>query len=120
MMDAMRNMMADFTRDNGRPQSGDTEGRAAVGESPGGAVPTAVRETPGEAELIRDTVVTAVRETICVAEIRGISEQMNAEKLQYHLRLAQRGISQTSQGGLETGVHTPARWRQGARHLATA
>lgn len=46
MEDAMRNMMADFMRDNGRSESGGAKGSAAVGESPAGAGPTAVRNTP--------------------------------------------------------------------------
>lgn len=55
---AMKSMMADFMRDNGRSESGGAEGNAAVGESTAkvsttavgessrGAVPTAVGETP--------------------------------------------------------------------------
>lgn len=39
-------------------------------------------------------------------EVRALSEQFNSE--QFQLNFAQRGVSQTSQGGLERGVHTPA------------
>ena len=53
-----------------------------------------------------------------MTEDHGSSEQLDPDKLQYQLRLLQRVISQTSQGGLETRVHTPARWSQ-ARNLAS-
>ena len=42
-MNAMRNMLAEFTRDNGQSESGGVVGSAAVGESPGGAISTVVR-----------------------------------------------------------------------------
>ena len=75
LMDAMRNTVAEFIRDDGQSEFGGVEGSAAVGgrparagptavgDSPGGAAPTAVRETLAEAGLVRDTA-TAVRETI--------------------------------------------------------
>ena len=74
-MDAMRNMLAEFVRDDGQSESGCVEGSAAVGQrpapagltavedSPGWAVPIALPETPAEAWLVRDTA-TAGRETI--------------------------------------------------------
>lgn len=43
----------------------------------------------------------------CMTKARTVSEQGNAEELQLQLGLAQRGVSQTRQGGLERGVHTP-------------
>lgn len=43
MDEAMRSTMAEFTLNNGRSESGGTEDSAAVGESPAGAGPTAVR-----------------------------------------------------------------------------
>ena len=45
MMHAMREMMAEFMRNNGRSESSSTEGSVAVGGSPRGAEPTAARET---------------------------------------------------------------------------
>ena len=50
MMHAMREMMADFMRDNGRSESSSAEGSAAVGGSPRGAEPTAARETSAAAD----------------------------------------------------------------------
>ena len=41
--------MAEFTRNNGRSESGSAEGSAAVGQIPRGIVPAAVRETPAAA-----------------------------------------------------------------------
>ena len=49
MMNAMRDMMAEFTRSDGRSESGSAEGSAAVVQVPRGAVPTAVKETPAAA-----------------------------------------------------------------------
>lgn len=41
-------------------------------------------------------------------EFRGISRYWDVEdELQLHLRLAKRGVSQTSQEGLKRGAHTP-------------
>ena len=54
-----------------------------------------------------------------MTDVLGILEQMDEDKLD-QLKLVRRGISQTSQGGLEREVHTPARLRQGTWHLATA
>ena len=45
MVHAMRDMMAEFTRNNGRSESSRAEGSAAVGGSPRGAEPTGARET---------------------------------------------------------------------------
>ena len=45
MKNAMREMMAEFIRNNGRSKFGSPEGSAAVGGSPRGAEPTAARET---------------------------------------------------------------------------
>ena len=45
MLYAMRSMLVEFKRDNGRSESGSAEGSAVVGESPAGAGPAAVRET---------------------------------------------------------------------------
>ena len=49
MMHAMREMMAEFMRNNGRSESGSAEGSAAVGGSPREAEPTAARETSASA-----------------------------------------------------------------------
>ena len=46
-MNAMRDMMVEFTRNNGRSEYGRAESSAAVGQMPRGIVPAAVRETPG-------------------------------------------------------------------------
>ena len=45
LLDAMRNMLAEFIRDDGPSESGSAEGSDAVEESPAGAGRTAVRET---------------------------------------------------------------------------
>ena len=45
MMHAMREMVTEFMRNNGRSESGSAEGNDAVGGSPRGAEPTAARET---------------------------------------------------------------------------
>ena len=47
MMHAMREMMTEFTRNNGRSESGSAEGSAAVGGSPRGAEPTAAAAAAG-------------------------------------------------------------------------
>ena len=49
MMHAMREMMAEFMRNNGPSESSSAEGRAAVGGSPRGAEPTAALETSAAA-----------------------------------------------------------------------
>ena len=49
MMHAMREMVAEFIRNNGRSESGSAEGSAAVGGSTRGAEPTAARETSAAA-----------------------------------------------------------------------
>lgn len=41
-MGAMRNMLAEFMRDDGKSEFGGVEGSAAVAESPAGAGPTAL------------------------------------------------------------------------------
>ena len=51
MMHAMREMMAEFMRNNGRSESSSAEGSAAVGGSPRGAEPTAARETSAAAAV---------------------------------------------------------------------
>ena len=58
LLDAMKSMLVEVKRDNGRSDSGTAEGSAAVGESPDGAGPTAVGQRPARAGP------TAVRETI--------------------------------------------------------
>ena len=58
LLDAMRSMLVEVKRDNGRSEFGSAEGSAAVGESPEGAGPTAVGQRPARAGP------TAVRETI--------------------------------------------------------
>ena len=58
LLDAMKSMLVEVKRDNGRSDSGTAEGSAAVGESPEGAGPTAVGQRPARAGP------TAVRETI--------------------------------------------------------
>ena len=49
MMHAMREMMAEFMRNNGRSESGSAEGSTAVGGSPRGAEPTAARDNTAAA-----------------------------------------------------------------------
>ena len=39
LLDAMRSMLVEVKRDNGRSESGSAEGSAAVGQSPGGQDP---------------------------------------------------------------------------------
>ena len=102
LLDAMRSMLVGFKRDNSRSESGSVEGSAAVGESPEGAGPTAVGQNPAGAGP------TAVRRRVYVTEVCGISERRDTGKLLFLSRLVQRGISQTSQGGLERWVHTLA------------
>ena len=51
-----------------------------------------------------------------MTEVCGISERRDAEKLLFLSRLVQRGISQTSQGGLARWVYTLA---AEARNLAS-
>ena len=63
---------------------------AAVGESPQGAAPTAVRDTTAGDDMIRVTM------------LRAISLGRDAEKLRCLSRLAHRGVSRTCLGGLET------------------
>lgn len=58
LLDAMRSMLVEVKRDNGRSESGSAEGSAAVGEIPQGAGPTSVGQSPAGAGP------TAVRETI--------------------------------------------------------
>ena len=58
LLDAMKSMLVEVKRDNGRSDSGTAEGSAAVGESPEGAGPTAEGQKPAGAEP------TAVRQTI--------------------------------------------------------
>ena len=73
-MDATSNMMAELTRDSGRYGPRGTEGGIAMEESPAGAVPTAIRETPAEAGLARDT--TTVVYTRCHATWRRFEESL--------------------------------------------
>ena len=110
MMHAMREMMAEFMTNNGRSESGSAEGSAAVGGSPRGAEPTAAREpsagaaatgggargdtTAGRETTLREDAsrkfgVTGRREAAVAVEVGPI-------------------VSQTSNGGLENGVHTQA------------
>ena len=49
MMNAMRDMMTEFTRNNSRSESGSAEGSAAVEQILRGTVLTTVRETPAAA-----------------------------------------------------------------------
>ena len=111
MMHAMREMMTEFMRNNGRSESGSAEGSAVVGESLAAAGPAAVGQSPAGAGP------TAVRETILRD---GGSRNFGANKLRFRLRLVQRGISQTSQEGLGRRVHVPAWWREETWYLATA
>ena len=107
---AMRSMLIEVKRDNGRSESGSAEGSATVGEIPEGAGPTAAGQSPA------GTGPTAVRETVFVTEVCGISKRRDTEKLLLLSRLVQRGISQTSQGRLARWVYTLAAV---ARNLAS-
>ena len=51
MMHAMREMMTEFMRNNGRSESAGTDGSADAGGSPRGAEPTAARETSAAAAV---------------------------------------------------------------------
>ena len=70
-MESIRNMLVEFTRNDGRSESGNAEGGAAVAQSPRGAIPTNVRESSavdGNAaadvgESARGAISTAVRPT---------------------------------------------------------
>ena len=106
-MNVMRDMMAEFTRNNGRSESGSAEGSAAVGQIPRGIAPAAVRETPaaavGMARHIAAEQETNLRE--------GASPDLGATgrgELRCLSRLAHQGVSQTSLEGLENGGHTLA------------
>ena len=92
LLDAMRNMLAEFIRDDGPSESGSAEGSDAVGESPAGAGRTAVGQRPAGAGP------TAVREMILRdGGLRNFREMGRGEAA----RWIQRGVSQTRQGGLE-------------------
>ena len=54
----------------------------------------------------------------CVTEVCANLERRDTEKLLFLSRLVQRGVNQTSQGGLERWVHTLTRWTQGTWYLA--
>ena len=131
-MEATRNMLVEFTRNNGPSESRNAEGGAAVGESARGAIPTVVRKSSrveGNAaadvgESARGAIPTVVRPTSgpagerlvpdaragreAILSDRGISAQWDSEKPLFPLRLVRRGVSLTSQGGLARGVHSPA------------
>ena len=113
LLDAMRNILVEVKRDNGRLESGSAKGSAAVGESLEGAGPTAAGQSPAGAGP------TAVRETIFVMGVFGISERRVTEKLLLLSRLVQRGISQISQEGWRDGC-IPYRRRHGNWHLVAA
>ena len=54
MMNAMRDVMAELTRNNGRSESCSAEGSASVGQIPRGIVPAAVRKTPAAVGMARN------------------------------------------------------------------
>ena len=70
LMDAMRNMLAEFMRDGGQSESGSAEGSAVVGESLAAAGPAAVGQSPAGAGPLYER-------RFCVTEVRGTSEQIN-------------------------------------------
>ena len=49
LLDAMKSMLFEFKRVNGRSESGSAEGSAVVGESPAGAGPIGVGQSPAGA-----------------------------------------------------------------------
>ena len=126
-MEAMRNMLPEFNRTNGRSESGNAEGGTAVGKSPREAIPTAVRESAlrampllmwGKAheekspllygpvqDLLEkgsyQILVVQERRRYYVMMNRGISAKWDAEKALFPLRLVRRGVGLPSQGGLE-------------------
>ena len=53
-MEAMRNVLVEFTRSNGRSESGNAEGGAAIGESPRGAIPIARQSSGVEGNAAAD------------------------------------------------------------------
>ena len=66
LLDAIKSMLVEVKRNTGRSESGGAEGSAAVGKSPEGAGPTALRQS------LVGAGPTAVRETIFVTEVCGI------------------------------------------------
>lgn len=107
MMHAMRGMVAEFMRDNGRSESDSAEGGAAVEKSPRGAGTTAVRYTSSVAvSVARDT--TEGHETIfCEDPLRNFGATGRRRAL-FLSRLVQPGVSQTSLGGLAYGMYAQA------------
>ena len=111
MMHGMREMMTQFMRNDGRSESGSAEGSAAVGGSPRGAEPPAARETSAAAAAAAagdgaqgDT--TAGRETILLEDASrnfGVTGRKGAA---VPVEVGPAGVSQTSNGGLEKGIHT--------------
>ena len=80
-MNAVRDMMAEFTRNNDRSESGSAEGSAGVGQIPRGTVPTAVRETPA------------------AAGAAGMARGIAAEQETYLREGASRNLGATGRGG---------------------
>ncbi|MEP6389025.1 MAG: hypothetical protein ABJ056_03780, partial [Halioglobus sp.] len=72
MLNAMRETMAEFTRNNGRSESGSAE--------------------------VLHGMLQHIKRQICVRAPRQIWEQLDAEELRCLSRLAHRGVSQTSMG----------------------
>ena len=92
MMNAMRSMISEFMRDNGRSEPGGAGGSAAVREAPAEEGTTAVGESP------RGTVPTAeVRETTAAVETGiGRSESGSIE--------GSAAVGESSRGAVPTTV----------------
>ena len=136
MMHDMREMMAELMRNDGPSESSSAEGSAAVRASPRGAEPTSVRGNDGEASaaergsqqradpLLRHDKFLLLVLLLLEAECKDIQQQQERRRfvriprvvLEWRdagvplslSRLALKGVSQISQGGLENRGHTPA------------
>ena len=72
-MKAMRHKLAEFTKNNGRSESGNAEDGAAIGRSPRGAMPTALQESSGvEGSATADVGRESARGNVhcCAAHVR--------------------------------------------------
>ena len=112
MMHGMREIMTQFMRNDGRSESGSAEGSAVVGGSPRGAEPPAARETSAAAAAAAAAGdgaqgnTTAGGETILLEDASrnfGVTGRKGAA---VPVEVGPAGVSQTSNGGLEKGIHT--------------
>ena len=109
MMHGMREMMTQFMRNDGRSESGSAEGSAAVGGSPREAEPPAAREMSAAAAAAGDGAqgdTTAGRETILLEDASRNFGVTGRKGDAVPVEVGPAGVSQTSNGGLEKGIHT--------------